>query len=117
MKLFEDMIVSEADEAIVKKVTDQEMQISVGVGGAIVVVDVLKQAAVAIAKDAVESVLSGDKEQAEMLGLVGLEIINFIDKLNSAIDGIEGAKELVDIAKRSSAAAREVNNLKGETLQ
>lgn len=117
MKLFEDMIVSEADEKIVNDVCDKEITISLTTGTAIVVTDILKQVAVTIAKDSVQLVLSGERDDAETLGLIGLEIIKVIDKMKDGIDTIEGADELLSIAKRSTAAAREVNNLKGETLQ
>ena len=116
-KLFEDMIVTDEDAEIVQNVTGKTVSITISIGNAIVLSDVLRQAAVSIARDAVQCVINGETEDAEMLALVGLEVTSFIDKTDEAIKTVDKADVLLEIAKRSSASAREVNKLKGETLQ
>lgn len=113
----EEMIFSEQDAKVVAEVTDQQITLTISVGNAIVVTDVLKQAAVAIAKDAVNNVLQGDRDEAEMLALIGMEITNFIDKTNKLIDGVAGSDELINIAKRSAAAAKGFASERKGTLQ
>lgn len=116
-KIFEEMIVSEQDAKVVAEVTDQQITLTISVGNAIVVTDVLKQAAVAIAKHAVNNVLQGDRDEAEMLALIGMEVTNFIDKANKLIDGVAGSDELINIAKRSAAAAKDFASAPKGTLQ
>lgn len=116
-KLFEDMIVTDADAEIVQNVTGKTVDVNISIGNAIVLSDVLRQAAVSIARDAVQCVINGEVQDAEMLGLIGLEVTSFIDKVDAAIKTVDKADVLLDIAKRSAASAREVSKLKGETLQ
>lgn len=118
-KLFTDMVVTPEDEAIVKRVTRQTLTITIDLGNALVIEDVLKQAAVAIARDGVELVAEGDMEEAEALALVGMEVVATIDKLKEAIRAVEGSDELTRIAKRSARSAKlnaRAEKLKG-TLQ
>lgn len=105
-KLFTDMIVSEEDAAVVRDITDRTMTITITTGTAIVLDDILRQACVAIAKDALMAHADGDEETAETMAMIGSELITVIDLVNDGINSVDGADELTKIAKRSASSAQ-----------
>lgn len=120
MKLSELMnakfMVSEEEAKAVDKLSNTPLTITIDVGMAIIVDEVMRLAARSLAVDAVKAVADNDHDHANGLATVGMEVTKFMRILNDALKASDEAVILEVMAQRAAAAAEGNTTPKG-TIQ